>query len=98
MASLVLLGKDIATIETQYKRSLQNILKLPASSPSSLVHFVAGTLPATALLHLKILSLFGMICRLPDDPLKVHAQQVFLTCSLAPKSWFSQVWQLLLQY
>ena len=98
MASLVLLGKEIATIETQYKRSLQNILKLPASSPSSLVHFVAGTLPVTALLHLRILTLFGMICRLPGDPLNLHAQQVFLTRSLAPKSWFSQVWRILLQY
>ena len=98
LASLVLLGKETAIIEQQFKKTLQNILKLPVNSPSPLVHFVAGSLPATAILHLKMLTLFGMICRLPNDPLNRHARQVLLTRSLSPKSWFVEVWKLLLQY
>ena len=97
LASLVLSGKEIACIDQQYKRKLQNIVKLPVNSPSSLVHFVAGSLPGTALLHLKQVTLFSMICRLPGDPLHVYAQHI-LTSSSSPTSWFLQVRDLFLMY
>ena len=46
---------------------------------ASVVYFTAGSLPLTAILHLRQLSLFSMISRLPSDPLNSHAQHVLLT-------------------
>ena len=89
--------RRIACIDQQYKRKLQNIVKLPISSPSSLVHFVAGSLPGTAILHLKQLTLFSMITRLAGDPLHVYAQHI-LSSSSSPTSWFLQVRDLFLLY
>ena len=98
LASLYLSSKETATVDQQFKRTLQNIMKLSVSSPPSLVHFVAGSLPGTAILHLRQLSLFGMVCRLMNDPLHQHAVQVLLTSSSTAQSWFIQVRNLLLQY
>ena len=100
LASLVLSPKEISSVDQQLKRTLQNILKLPAGShPSPFVYFAAGSLPGTAILHQKQITLFGMICRLPTyEPLNVHAIQVLLTHSSSSKSWFIQVRNLLLMY
>ena len=40
-----------------YKRTIQNILKLGVNSSPSVVYFVAGSLPGTAILELKQLTL-----------------------------------------
>ena len=45
LASLNLTNKEISTIDLQMKITLQNVLKLPKTSPSALVHFTAGSLP-----------------------------------------------------
>ena len=78
LASLVLSPKETSSVDQQLKRTLQNILKLPAGShPSPFVYFTAGSLPGTAILHLKQITLFGVICRLPTcEPLNEHAVQV----------------------
>ena len=72
LASLVLSPKEISSVDQQFKGTVQALLKLSISSPAPLVHFVSGTLPGTAILHLRQLSLFGMICHLPGDPLHHH--------------------------
>ena len=97
LSSLVLSRKEVSCIDQQYKRTLQNILKLSTTSPSCLVSFIAGKLPGTAILHLRQLSLFGMICRLEGDPLHRLAVQVLLT-SVCKYSWFVQIRELLLLY
>ena len=96
LASLVLSNGEVASLDQQFKRTLQNIIKLSTNSPSSLVHFVSGSLPCTAILHIKQITLFGMVCRLQSDPLNVLANQVLLTSS--PSSWFTQVRNLMLKY
>ena len=98
LASLVLSKKEVSSLDQQYKRTLQNILKLSVSSPRSLVHFVAGSLPATAILHLRQISLFSMICHLSENPLYEHAQNVLHTSSLSKHSWFLQISDILLMY
>ena len=98
LASLVLTNCEVASLDQQFKRTLQNIIKLSTNSPSSLVHFVSGSLPCTAILHMKQITLFGMVCRLRSDPLNVLAIQVLLTASSSSPSWFTQVRNLMLQY
>ena len=97
LSSLVLSRREVSCVDQQYKRTLQNIMKLSATSPSCLVSFIAGRLPGTAILHLRQLTLFGMICRLEDDPLHHLAVQVLLT-SVCKYSWFVQIRELLLLY
>ena len=97
LASLVMSAKEVSAVDQQLKRAIQNAIKLPNSSPTSLVYFVSGTLPGTAILHLKQLTLFGMVCRLPEDPLHQLACHVLLTSS-SPSSWFVVVRNLLMQY
>ena len=51
-----------------------------------------------AVIHLRMLTLFGMVTRLPSDPLAVHARNV-LTCRKATsKSWFLQLRDISMQY
>ena len=69
----------------------------------SVVHFLlillmAGCLPGEAILHLKQLTLFSMICYLPNDPLNVHGRAVLLSAPTTSKSWFLQILNLCLQY
>ena len=61
LASLVLSAKEISCMDQQYKRTLQNILKLSVNSPAPLVYFTAGSLPGTALLHMRQITLFLVI-------------------------------------
>ena len=68
-----------------------------SSLPGSLVYFISGSLPATAILHLRQLTLFCMVCRLPGDPLHTYAEYV-LSTSASPASWFLQIRDLLLMY
>ena len=98
LGSLVLSAKEVAAVDQQFKKTLQNILKLPPTSPAALIYFTAGSLPGTALVHLRQLSLFGMICRLTEDPLNQHGQQVYLNTSKYQHSWFIQIRGLLEKY
>ena len=98
LGSLVLSAKENAIIDQQFKRTLQSLLKLPTNTSPCMVYFISGCLPATALLHLRYLSLFGMICRLKEDPLHAHALQVFHTTILSRNSWFMKIRVLLILY
>ena len=96
LGSLVLSEREVNIVKQQFKRTLQGLLKIPVNTSPSIVYYISGTLPATALIHLRNLTLFGMITRLKDDPLHMHAIQVLLTSSACPKSWFVGVRDLLL--
>ena len=98
LPSLVLLKSEISKLEQQYKRTLQSLLKLPTNSSSAVVHFIAGSLPFTAILHLRQFSIFGMICQLQDDPLRSLAQTILLTSPSSSNSWFMLLRNLMLSY
>ena len=98
LGSLFLSQKEVSIVDQQYKRTLQNILRLSVSSPACLVYFVAGSLPGAAIIHLRQLTLFCLVCRLKGDPLHQHAVHTLLTSSPTTQSWFIQVRNLLLQY
>ena len=67
-------------------------------SPRAVTFLLAGCLPFTATLHLKQLTLFLMICRLPNDPLHAHAVRMLTLGNLQSKSWFLEVRTLCLLY
>ena len=98
LSSLVLSPTEVATVDQQLKRLLQKLMKISVSSPPALVYFASGSLPGTAILHLKQISLFSMICRLEKSSINQYARQTLLTGNINNTSWFSQVRRLLQQY
>ena len=98
LSSLILSKSELSVIHQHYKVSLQRLLKLHQSSPECVVMFLAGSLPATALVHLHMLGLLGMIARLgPKNILHQHGVQVLLS-TRPVKSWFTLVRSLCQQY
>ena len=98
LATLFLSKKEEDLIALHHKETLQGLLRLFPLTPRSVVCFLAGSLPGEALLHLRQLSIFGMICRLPENILHRHAVNYFSSTTSSPKSWFSQIRSLCLQY
>ena len=98
VASLVLLGSETSMLDRHLKDTYSNIQKLHKKTPESVVYFLGGCLPGEAVIHLRMLTLFGMVARLHDDPLKIHARNVLVTAKSSSKSWFCQLRNLCLIY
>ena len=91
MASLFLSKTESDILSQHVKENTESLLKLHAKTPEPVVFFLAGCLPGEALLHLKQLTLFGMICHLPGNIVHIIAIQLLTTAKQNSKSWFSEV-------
>ena len=96
LASLVLSKTEQDTIDLNYKKHLEKLQRLYPCTPAPVVYFLAGSLPASAKLHLRQLSLLGMIARMGHSSLlHQHGSYVLARPSLSPScysfSWFFQV-------
>ena len=80
---------EINTLDTYYKGCLEGLMKLYMKTPACVVYFLAGSLPASALMHLSMFSLFSMLVRLVDSPLARLARHCLTSSPLPPKSWFT---------
>ena len=98
LASLCLSKSEIRIIDKHYQHTVQNLQKLHLRTPRSIVFLLGGSLPGEAILHLRQLSLFSMICNLPGDPLYTHAKYALTTLSPSSLSWFHQVRDVCRQY
>ena len=98
LASLVLSKGEIKMIDSHYQVTIQNLQRLHSRTPRPIVFFLAGTLPGEAVLHMRQLALFSMICHLQGDPLQKHGIYVLSTLPKSSHSWFHQVRDLCLQY
>ena len=63
LASLVLSRSEINMLDQHYTNTLRNLLKVHPGTPQSFVLFMCGSLPGSALLHLRQFSLFSMTAR-----------------------------------
>ena len=96
LAALVLSSKEQETLNHHHKEKLERLQKLYPRTPAPAVFFLAGSLPASAILHLNQLTLLGMIARLgPDSILHRHGRQVLssppASLLLSRQSWFFQL-------
>ena len=98
LATLVLSKQEVIIAEQHYKETLRSLQRLFACTPRPVTYFLAGSLPGSALLHLRQLSLFGMICRLPGSILNKHARNILSSATPSFKSWFSEIRDLCLLY
>ena len=73
-------------------------MKFPDKCPDPVIYFLAGSLPITAHIHKRQLSLFGMICRLPENILHKIAARVLWSEPDNSKSWFINIRQLCVKY
>ena len=91
LASLVLNEAEIKMIDQHQKETIRCLLRLQQNTPRSVIYFLSGCLPGAALLHLRQLSLFGMISRQPGSILHQHSINVFSSKTISRKSWFHQI-------
>ena len=92
LSTLVLNKAELNLIDKLRKNTLARLMKLPPSVPDT------GSLPTTAFLHLRQLSLFLMICHLDGNILNKHAKYVLTSCKDASKSWFLRIRDLCVMY
>ena len=98
LASLVLNKAETRLIDSHYQVTIQNLQRLHLRTPRSIIFFLAGTLPGEAVLHIRQLALFSMICHLPNDPLHEHGVYALTSLPKSAYSWFHHVRDLSLQY
>ena len=92
LSALVLSKTEIDTLDLHFKISLESFQRLYKSTPAEVVYFMAGSLPAKAILHLRQLAHLGMIARLgPSHILHQLGVQVLTAPSAHPSSWFLQL-------
>ena len=98
LGSLLLIDKEVKVLVQHVKNTISNLQRLLPRTPSPVIFFLAGTLPGEAVLHLRQLSQFGMITRLPHSILYSHARNIFSMVTQSNKSWFLKIRDLCLQY
>ena len=100
LATMVMSKTEVALIAGHFKQHTERLLKLHKASPECVVWFLGGCLPAEALLHLRQISLFGMISRLHggDNILADHARYSLACSKPSSKSWFLELQDIFLQY
>ena len=96
--ALTLLQSEIDTLAHHYKCTLEGLLKLHKKTPEPFIFFIAGSLPFQAILHLRQLGLFGMICRLEENILHHLAKHLLTTSPDTSHSWFIQIKKICKQY
>ena len=97
-ASLLLSKSESEILALHVKETTENLLKLHSKTPEPVVFFLAGRLPGEALLHLRQLTLFGMICHLPGNILHTIATQLLTSAAQSNKNWFAEIRSLCFQY
>ena len=98
IASLVLTSSEVNLLDQHIKVTLQRLQKLRDKTPVCVVMFLGGHLPGKALLHLRLLSIFGMVCRLSGSVIHKIADYQLTTAKPASGSWFLHIRELCLKY
>ena len=98
ITTLVLKKSETDLIDQYVKNTLQNLQKLMPRTPPCVVLFLGGHLPGEAHLHLRQLTIFGMICRLEESILHQIADYLLSTARASSGSWFLLIRNLCLQY
>ena len=99
LASQVLNKSEKDILHSHYKKSLERLQRLHSGTPEPVVCFLGGSLPLTALLDFRQLSILGMITRLDSSSiLHTLAKNTLSDARPSSRSWFFQAEQLCSKY
>ena len=98
LASLVLNRSEISLLDHHLKTTAQQLQKLMKRTPQCIVCFLGGLLPGTAVLHLRQLTLFGMVTRMKNSIIYHHGLHTLISAKPSAGSWFQQIRNLCVQY
>ncbi len=99
LETAVLQAKDIQQLESFYRRLLRQIQSLPECTAKEAIYVLLGTVPVEALWHLKVLTMFGSICRLgAAHPLHLLAVRQTVVRQDNKHSWFTQAHKIAAKY
>ena len=98
LGALVLSKPELNAVYDCHKNTLSRLMRLHDKTPDCAVFFLAGTLPAVALLHLRQLSLLNIICHLEGNILNALAREILVVARPSTKSWFQDLRNLCVQY
>ena len=81
LGAMVLNKNEVNMINQHHKEVIRNLQRLLPLTPQPFIYFLASTLPGTARVHLRQLSIFGMITRIPksDFPVCGHKLTIFIS-------------------
>ena len=89
LEALVLAESHVKILEDYYRGMLRDIQALRDRTANEAVYLLIGLLPIEVELHIKALTLFGAICRLPEEStLRRLAMQQLAIKTEGSKSWF----------
>ena len=88
VASLVLTRTELNILDSHYTKTLLRLQRLYDKTPRAFIHLLGGSLPFMALLSLRRMSLFHMICMKPSSPLYLHAKYILTFEPKGSRSWF----------
>ena len=99
LSSLIINNTNMNYLETYFKGSLKKILRLPVDTPDPFVYLISGSLPLSAHIHLRQLSLVIKLNQLgPSHTSFIHAT-LTLTSKPIPKwSWWHHVSLMCIKY
>ena len=90
---------NLDILERFLRTPLKQILSLPTNTATPAVHILTGILPAEAIIHKRILAMFGSICRLGEESVEKRLGRRQLSIkSYSSHSWFVIVKVLLIKY
>ena len=98
LGSLFLTKVEEGIVDQHYKETISNLQRLLSATPTPVVCFLGGTLPGSAHLHLRQLSIFGMIARLTGNFLQTYTLDLFQSGNPPARSWFHQIKELCDKY
>ena len=78
--------------------TVERLQKLRVRTPHCVVMFLGGHLPGKAMLDIKLLTVFGMVCRLPDAFNTKIGRYQLTSAKSSSGSWFLQIRDLCLKY
>ena len=94
----MLKSREVTMLDQYLKRTVQRLMKLAEKTPACVVAFLAGQLPARALLHQHQLVLFGMVSRMPGSVLHRYATHILTSARPGAASWFQLIRDLCVMY
>ena len=98
LSALTLKSTEIDILDQYIKTTLERLQKLRVRTPLCVVMFLGGHLPGKAILHFKLLTIFGMVCRLQNSFINKIARYQLTTAKPSSGSWFLQIRNLCLKY